>query len=76
MEHDVFSVLSLPGQPPETLTAEDDCFQRSVVASGPPFTCTDKDLCRYEATQPAHSEKFIFSINHQNILPLTPMYCS
>ena len=27
----------LPGQPPEALTAENDCFQRSVVASGPPY---------------------------------------
>ena len=28
---------ALPGQPPETLIAENDCFQRSVVASGPPI---------------------------------------
>ena len=42
----------------------------------PPFTCADKDLCRYEATQPAHSQKLIFFIIHQNILPLTPSYCS
>ena len=28
---------ALPGQPPEALTAENDCFQRSVVASGPVY---------------------------------------
>ena len=28
---------ALPGQPPENLTAENGCFQRSVVASGPPI---------------------------------------
>ena len=42
----------------------------------PPFTCADKDLCRYEATQPAHGQKFIYFIIHRNILPLTPSYCS
>ena len=28
---------TLPGQPPETLTTENGCFQWSVVASGPPI---------------------------------------
>ena len=37
---------TLPGQPPETLTAENGCFQRSEVSSGTPFPCADKDLCR------------------------------
>ena len=45
-----FLIKTLPGQPPETLTTENGCFQRSVVASAPPpptfpFTCADKDLC-------------------------------
>ena len=39
--HIVYTCLSLPGQPPETLTAENGCFQQSVVASGPPI-----HLCR------------------------------
>ena len=28
---------TLPGKPPEALTAEIDCFSRSVLASGPPL---------------------------------------
>ena len=37
---------SLPGQSLEALTAENGCFERSDVASGPPFTCADKDVCK------------------------------
>ena len=39
-------IKTLPGQPPQTRTADNGYFQRSVVASGSPFTCADKDLCK------------------------------
>ena len=73
------NVGTLPGKPPEVLTAEIDCFSRSVLSSGPPppqpppFTCADKDLCKLQPTQPAPSQKIIFFINRQNILSLTPL---
>ena len=60
-DHDI----ALPGKSPESLTAEIDSFSRSVLASGPPHSPV---LIK--------SQKFIFFINHQNILPLTPSYCS
>ena len=36
--------VALSVQPPETLTAENGCFPRSLLATGPPFKCADKDL--------------------------------
>ena len=62
---------TLPEKPPETLTAEIGCFPRSVLVAGPPppaFTSADKS--------PLNQLAVIFFINHQNILPLTPMYFS
>ena len=50
-------VMTLPGKLHETLSAENNCFPGSMLASDldPPFTCADKDLCTKQPTQPAPS---------------------
>ena len=64
----------LPGRPPETLTAEIGRFPGQCWHLDLRITCADKDLCRKEPTQPVRSQKFIFFVDHQNILPLIPIH--
>ena len=67
------------GMPPEALTAENGCCQRSEDASGPPPPHSPVLIKISVDNRPLNQPTvkiFFFFIIHQSILPLTPSYCS